>query len=143
MISQLLCGVLLLPDNNMKNNKGFIALITVLIVLVVSLLIAINAGLLTISEIKTSLQENLSSRAYYFANLCAEQALIKLRENSSYQGSETINIENGSCTILPIEGSWTIKVFGSASGQIKKIKIVLSQINPKITISSWQEVADF
>lgn len=127
----------------LKANDGFIALVAVLIILAIVLMVGVALSLGSVDEMKMGLQKSLSSRAYYLANLCAEQALMKLKENSSYPGNETINEENGSCTISAIEGSWTVKVSGFSSGQVKKMKIVLSQINPEIIINSWQEVADF
>ncbi len=123
--------------------KGFIALTTVLIILVIALLVGIGLGLRSISEMKMGLQKSQSSESYYLANLCAEQALMKLKEDSNYTGNETISTENGICEILPIEGSWTIKVSATSSNQIKKMKIIVSQINPQMIIVSWEEVPDF
>lgn len=126
-----------------KEQKGFIALTAVLIVLAIALAVGISASLGSITEAKNSLQKNQSSAAYYLTNLCAEEALIKLKENPNYLGNETINTTGGTCNILPIEGSWTLKVTGSAFNQIKKMKIIISQINPKLIINSWEEVASF
>ncbi len=126
-----------------NHNKGFIALMTVLLVLVIVLTVGLNLSSLSIGEAKMGLQNNQSSQAYYLANLCAEQALMRLKENSSYHGDESIAIENGSCTILPIEDRWVIKVSGSFFNQVKKMKIVVSKLHPKLIINSWQEVADF
>lgn len=126
-----------------KREDGFIALVVILIILAIALMVGVGLSLGSVSEMKMGLQKNFSSRAYYLANLCAEGALMKLKESSSYPGNETIDMVIGSCTILPIEGNWTIKIFGSSSGQVKKMKIVVSQINPKIVINSWQEVGDF
>lgn len=126
-----------------KKQKGFIAITTVLIISALVLIVGIGISLDSIGEIKMGLQRSLSSQSYYLANLCAEQTLMKLKENSSYPGNETINIENGNCTILPIEGNWTIKVSASSSGQIKKMKLIVSQIDPEIIVDSWEEVAEF
>lgn len=129
--------------NLKKRENGFIALVLILVILAVVLMVGIGLNLSSISELKMGFQKNLFSRAYYLANLCAEDALMKLKENSNYLGNETINIGDDSCTILAIEGNWTIKVSGLSSNQVKKIKIVVSQINPKMVVDSWQEVADF
>ena len=123
--------------------KGFIALITVLILLGIVLIIGLSSSFLSIGEASMSLQKSQSSQAYYLANLCAEDALMKLKIDPNYSGNETINIGNGSCQILSIEGNWTIKVSGNFYNQIKKIKIIVSQINPEMVIDSWQEVAEF
>jgi len=127
-----------------SNNKGFIALIIVLIILGVTLLIGLGISQLSISEAQMSLQKSQSSQAYYLTNLCAEETLMELKEDSGYTG-ETINIENGNCTssVSSVEGAWTVEISADFSNQIKKMKIVISQIDPEMIIDSWQEVADF
>ncbi|MCH8741571.1 hypothetical protein IH779_01595 [Patescibacteria group bacterium] len=122
--------------------KGFIALITILIILGVVLLIGLGISQFSISEAQMSLQKSQSSQAFYLANLCAEDALMKLKGDISYSGETIPNIENGSCTIL-VDGNWTVKVSANFQNQIKKIKIVVSQINPEMIIDSWQEVSEF
>jgi len=136
----------LLKTKNYKletNSGGFIALVTVLIIFAITLLIGLSVSLLSINEAQMGLKKFQSSQTYFLANLCAEQALMKLKENINYSGNETIEIEGGNCQILPIEGSWIIKVSGNFQNQIKKIKIIISQVNPQMIISSWQEVAEF
>lgn len=122
--------------------KGFIALITVLIILGVVLLIGLGISQLSMGEAQMSFQKSQSSQAYYLANLCAEEALMRLKENIGYPGETISDIENGSCVIL-VEGNWTIKVSADFQNQTKKMKIVISQVNPEMIINSWQEVPDF
>jgi predicted chitinase len=123
--------------------RGFIALITLLILFLISLSIGVGFALRSIGRAKTSLQINQSSQAFYLANLCAEEALMKLKENINYPGNETIQIEGGYCQILPIEGKWIIKTIGNFQNQVKKVKIIVNQVNPQTIIQSWQEVSDF
>jgi predicted chitinase len=123
--------------------RGFIALITLLILFLISLSIGVGFTLRSIERAKTSLQINQSSQAFYLANLCAEEALMKLKENINYPGNETIQIEGGYCQILPIEGKWIIKTIGNFQNQVKKVKIIVNQVNPQTIIQSWQEVSDF
>jgi len=126
-----------------KNQSGFIALVTVLIIFAIALLIGLSVSLLSISEAQMGLKKSQSSQAYFLANLCAEESLMKLKENINYSGGETIEIGGGNCQILPIEGKWTIKTIANFENQVKKIKIIVSQVNPQMLISSWQEVSDF
>jgi len=123
--------------------RGFIALITVFIIISIALLISLGFGLLSIGEMDMGFKKTQSSQAYFLANLCAEQALMKLKEDINYQGQETINIENDSCQILQIEGQWIIKTIGNMQNNIKKMRISVNQVNPQMIIDSWQEVADF
>jgi len=137
------CLIVQKNKSTKKNLGGFIALITVFIIISIALLISLGFGLLSIGEMDMGFKKSQSSQAYFFANLCAEQALMKLKEDINYQGNETINIENGSCQVLQIEGQWIIKTIGNIQNDVKKIRIFVSQVNPKIIIDSWQEVADF
>jgi hypothetical protein len=123
--------------------KGFIALTTLSILFLISLSIGIGLALRSIGRTKTALQINQSSQAFYLANLCAENALMKLKENVNYSGNETIQIEGGYCQILPIEGKWIIKTIGNFQNQVKKVKIIVNQVNPQMIIQFWQEVSDF
>lgn len=135
-----------MKNKNLQNNNGFVALTSVLIISAVCLIIGIGVISLNIGEGQMSLQKDQSSQAYYFANLCAEEALISLKEDSGYLGEtisgESINIENSSC-IISVEDSWTVKISAVSSEQTKKIKIKLSQIDPQMVISSWEEVNKF
>lgn len=123
--------------------RGFVALITVFIIISVALLVSLGFGLLSIGEVNMGFKKTQSSQAYFLANLCAEQALMKLKENVNYAGNETKNTDNGNCQILQIEGQWIIKTIGNTQNNIKKMRISVSQVNPRMIISSWQEVADF
>jgi len=125
------------------NHRGFVALITVSIVFVIALIVGLSVSWLSINEVMMGFAKTKSSQAYYLANLCAEEALMKLKEDINYPGGEIIEIREGNCQILPIEGSWIIKVLSSFQNQTKKIKIVVSQVNPKMVIESWQQVSEF
>ena len=131
----------------MKHQQGYIALITILIISGVVLLIASSTGLFGISETDMGLIENQSTEAYYLANACAEYALERLKNNLNYSGNETLDINDGSCYVHPLEGvgneDRVIKVIGTLANQTRKIKITIEEVNPSITISSWQEVAEF
>lgn len=127
----------------LQANKGFIALIAVLIILAISLTIGLGANLLSINETKMALKKYHSLQAFSLAQLCAEEALMKLKEDENYPGDETFLIEGGSCQILPIEGNWTLKVLSNFQNQTKKIKIVIEKVNPEMVIDSWEQVPDF
>ena len=59
--------------------RGYIALISVLIISAVVLLIATSASLFSIGEANMGLEESQSWQAYYLANLCIEKALMGLK----------------------------------------------------------------
>lgn len=127
--------------------RGFIALISVLIISAVLVLLAISAGQLSIGELKMTLQRNQALQSYYLAHACAEEALMKLKEDLTYVGSETLNINEAACDILNVEGEGNkdriVKIESTAFNQTKKIKIKIDQVNPQYDIAFWQEVSDF
>lgn len=123
--------------------KGFAALTTILIITSIALLLGLTISYLSIGELILGLDRHSSSQSRYLANICAEQALMDLKKGMDYQ-ERTIEIENESCKIaIEKEDNWVIKVTSDFEKQVKKVKINISQIHPKIIIESWQEVADF
>lgn len=131
-----------------KNQEGFIALTSILIVGAIVLTISIGLSLRSIGETNMSLGEQLSNRASGLAHACAEDALLKLKNDLNYSGNETVIIDRSdSCDILAIEGSGntdrTIKTQAMFSGFTRKVKVVISQVNPTTQITSWEEVSDF
>lgn len=130
-----------------QGSNGYIALVSILIICAIILLIAISTNLLAISESDMGLQKDQASQTYYLASLCAEDALMKLKNHLNYSGDEAIIINNGSCYIYPTEGSGNqdriIKTTGTIYGHTRKIKIEIDRVNPDVQINSWQEVADF
>lgn len=130
-----------------SDQQGYIALVSVLIISALVVLVATSASLASISEADMGLQESQAWQSFYLTTACAEHGLMKLKDDIEYSGNETLNFTNGSCTILPIEGTGdqdrTIKVTGNVSNQTSKIKVEINEVNPDMEISSWQQVADF
>ncbi|MBI5306180.1 hypothetical protein HZB04_01140 [Candidatus Wolfebacteria bacterium] len=136
----------MLQQSSEKNN-GFVALISILIVNALILVIAISLSLRSIGSSRMSFAEREASRALSLANLCAEQALIKLESVLNYSGNEIITIGADSCNIFPIGGSGnysrTITTQSVVTNYTRKIKVVVSQVSPIMQITSWDQVADF
>ena len=130
-----------------RNQQGFIALISVLIIGAVVLVISIGLSLRSVGETDMSLGEQESHRALALANLCAEQALMKLESVLNYAGNESIIIGSESCTIRPVSWSGnlnrTVETQSTVSGYTKKVQAVVSRISPTMQVTSWQEVSDF
>ncbi len=126
-----------------KEYRGFAALTFVLIVATISLIIGLTISQLNVGEMNMELGKVFSEKSYYLANLCAEEALMKLKNDTNYQGNESMDVEGGNCNILPIEGTWIIQTRGNYQNYFTKIKVVVNNIHPKIVVQSWEEVADF
>jgi len=126
--------------------KGYIALISVLIISAVMLLITIGVSYFGISQSKMTIQKNQTLESYYLAQACAEEASMKLKEDLEYQGNETININGNSCTILPVEGSGNenrvVKTSSNAYNQIRKIQIVYKISTEQVSFHYGAQVGD-
>lgn len=130
-----------------KSQEGYIALISAIIISALVVFITSSANLISISESDMSLKESQRWEAFYLTTACAEEALMKLKDDLKYIGEEGLTFENGTCTIFRLSGGGnkkrTVSVSGSAFNIVRKIKIEIDEVNPEMKIGLWQEVVDF
>jgi hypothetical protein len=100
---------------NMLARKGYIALTTVLVIMIVLITVLVSTQSITSGAIRSSLAGILGKESYVVAESCMNDALIRLRRDSSYMGG-TLNISTGSCTITVVD----------LSGNEKRIEVVAS-----------------
>ena len=130
----------------MAGHKGFITLVTVLVVGVVGLSIATSVILLGVGISKTGIAVQQSHQARALASACGEEALQEIRNATDFSGSGSLSLGQGSCLYTVTAGSGesrTATASGTVGTVVRKVSIRITQINPTITISSWQEVGDF
>ena len=84
--------------NKCKKNPGFVALISVILVAAVVLIYALSLSHSNILSMQATTAKNLSTEVFHLANTCMEEALMRLRRDSSYTGS-VLNLTEGTCTI--------------------------------------------
>lgn len=129
-----------------KYQKGYIALITVLVTGAVGVAIAISLLLLGLGSSRTSFSLEQSNQAKALANACSEEALQQIRDSTSFEGTGGLTLGQGTCTytVTKLTGqNRTITASGTVGTIIRKVSIALDKITPSINITSWQEVADF
>ena len=128
-------------------HRGYIALVTVLIIGAVGIAIVSAAILSSLSRNQTTLIEQESKKARALADACSEHALIKLKTDLNYSGNEVLEFKNGKCKILPIEGTGNtnriIKTQGMVDKVTRKNLLNVQKINPDLIIQSWKEVKNF
>ncbi len=126
--------------------KGFIALITVLVIGAVGVAITVSLLLLGLGSSRTSFSLEQSNQAKALANACAEEALQQIRDSIPFEGSGGLTSGQGSCsyTVTKLTGqNRTITASGTVGTIIRKVSIALDKIVPDINITSWQEVTDY
>ena len=130
-----------------QRKNGYIALIAAIIIGAVTLTMVITSVYIGITQGMNSLLYSNHMESLAISSACAEEALMNLKNNHDYAGNETLNLGHSQCQILPIENlggeARVIKTIGTVNGVNKKIKIQISQIDPQMVITSWQEVPDF
>lgn len=126
-------------------HSGFVTLLAVLIVSVVTIAIAVSLLLIGVSSSRTGFSLAQSYQTKALADACAEEALQQIRDSTSFTGSGSLTLGQGTCnyTVTSQGGAnRTITATGTVSATVRKVRIVIDQINPTINPTSWQEVAD-
>jgi len=127
-------------------NKGYIALISVILMAAIgsALMISLIASGIDASKTDFSLQQAGSARS--LASSCTEEALQIILETSTTTGSGNLTVASGTCSyfITSINGqNITINATGVLGTVTRKIQVVIATTTPGISLSSWEEVADF
>ena len=126
--------------------KGYITLLMVIIVGAIGVATGVSLLLLGVGSSRASLSLDKSNQAKALANACAEQALDQIRTSPAFSGSASLTLGQGACsyTVTNLGGeNRLINASGAVDEVLRKVKINLNQITPKINLTSWQEVSDF
>ena len=131
----------------LSSRRGYILLITVLVIGAIGSAIVSSLLILGISANHVSLSITESNHALANAQGCADYGLLKLRQSPSYAGNEFLTIGLQQCEILPVGGignnNRVLCTEGKVGDAIRRLEIVINQILPQTTIYSWQEVSVF
>ncbi|RJO59200.1 hypothetical protein C4546_03165 [Candidatus Parcubacteria bacterium] len=126
-------------------SKGYIALLSLIILGAVGSAVAVSVLLLGLNSTRNSLTLNQGEQAKAYANACAEEALQAIRDNPNFSGTVNLVIGSGTCNYTVVNAGGqnrTITTMGSLGVVVRKISIFINQISPTISISFWQEVAN-
>ncbi len=138
----------MLPSSYQQEfRKGYIALVSVILMAALGLSIMLSLIASGVNASKTDFSLQQSGAARVLASSCAEEALEKILETSTTTSSGNLTIGSGTCSYLITATSSgqiiTISSTGVLGTVISKIRVVVATTTPGITLSSWEEVADF
>lgn len=94
-------------------NKASILLISLLVISAFTLILAISIAEVTLSTGEIEMDETESKYAYYLAESCLEEALIRIEADTSFT-STTITMGNDSCTVTYSNNTISITVTESS-----------------------------
>ncbi len=125
--------------------KGYVALLAVLIIGAASL--AISLALLTAGadSQRGTLVTQQSAQARSLASSCAEEALEQMHDNTAFTGTNSLLLGQGSCSYTVTNTGGTgriIDVTGTVNSVVRRAKIYVTISASSISITSWQEVSD-
>jgi len=134
-----------MPSCYTVRHRGYVTLISVLVVGAIGAVIATALILLGLGASRNGFAEDQSAQAKAAANACAEEAMERIRESSAFAGADAMAVGQGSCTFaVANEGGENrlITATGTVGTMVRKARIAIDRINPLIEVVSWEEVAD-
>jgi len=123
---------------NQKNKKGYIALVSLLLVAAVGLTISIAVSLRGMEELQMSFASSQASVSSHLAGSCLEEGLNRLRQNWSDFGSINLSIGDNLCIInvVAFDGSSAdLEVYGDNNIFRQKISV---SVDSDLEVASWQ-----
>ncbi len=126
--------------------KGYVALISVILMSALGLSIMLSVVASGVDAAKTDFSLQQSGQARSIASSCAEEALQIIVEIGTTSSYGDLSIASGTCvySITSTNGqNITIQSIGILGTVTSKIKVVIATTTPSVSLSSWEEVADF
>lgn len=145
--------------NNLQTSRGFLTIMSALIVATIGLSISTSLILLGLGTSRTSLSLQQSYQASSLADACIEEALQQISDSMlmpdpvpdplpvlvAYTGKQSISLGSGSCSYVVTStgvDSRKITALGLVGTSTRKVQVLVGTASP-ISISFWQEVSDF
>jgi cellobiose-specific phosphotransferase system component IIC len=119
-----------------KRNRGFIALISVIIIGFVLLLAVITLGGKSIASRFNLLTLEYKNSSYQLASACVQTAIIGVVNNLSYSLPRSIDVGGQTCTIVSVV-SGTIKTTATVSGATTNLEVTVNSTTGDVV--SWRE----
>ena len=135
------------PINTTKEG-GFIALITAILISISLLIIVIAVSFQGFAGRFAILESELKEESDFLAEACVQTARLKLLQDNSYTGDETITVGNKTCRIVDVDNTplsnATIQVSASSSDAYTNLEVIVdASAPPTVFIKSWEEVPSF
>ena len=128
-----------------RGNKGYILLISVLILGAIGIAVASSLLLLGLGSSRSSFAFEQSNQAKLLANACAEEGLQQIRNVTSFTGVGNFSLGQGSCAYLVTSQGGENRIVEASSTVdtiVRKTKVTVNDINPAIVVVSWVDVVN-
>ena len=128
-----------------KNQTGYIALSTVIVILVVIIAISLTVAFSSISEAQSGLALFKGESSLNFVEGCAEDVMLKIRTDGTYAVTSFTRPE-GTCSITYNAGTtrpttWDITVTTADTAYKRSIRTIFTRnAVTGLTLTSWNEL---
>lgn len=124
--------------------RGYIALMSAFIISAVIILLVLTFGQVSFLNRANISSTQFKEKSRALASACVNTALLKLVDNSSYAGGETISVASDTCDIVSVVSSSTGRII-SAQGEFQKsfTNFMVTVDSDVVDIISWEEVKKF
>lgn len=132
-----------MSENN--SEKGFIALISAIVIAAILMLIVASTGLVSIYSRTNILDSELKERSFSAADSCADEGLLQLGLDPTYSGGTFTLNSLDRCRIGKVQAvgsNFQFEVQATSSNSaVTNLQIVASQGD--LTVVSWQEIPNY
>ncbi len=131
-------------NNFPYHKRGFIALLTTIIISFVLLTIVVAVSFMGFFGRFNILGSEAKERSSALAEACIQTAILKFSQDNSYNGNDWIFVNNTSCFICSgisaVSGGNRIRVQASSSDAYTNLEVIVTSLG---AIRSWEEKENF
>lgn len=133
-----------MSTNFVRNQRGLTALVTLVIISFVALLVALSVNLISISEMQMGFEKSRSAKAFWAAEACLDEALIRLKRNPSYSGGSLVIDSATTCsaTVVPSGSKRIITTIGTVDGIIIRRIEAQADVSGRVALDYWKELSN-
>ncbi|MDP3954244.1 MAG: hypothetical protein Q8Q06_02405 [bacterium] len=129
-------------NTKIKNNQeGFIALVSAIVISLVLMAIVFSLSFRGFFGRFNLLDSEFKERSIAVAEACGDNALLRLAQDINYAGSESFDIGDDTCKVLPINNILSPRVIYATANvysAVTNLKITVDEAT--LSVSSWQEI---
>lgn len=125
-------------------SNGFAALMSVIILSVILLLIATTLSMTGFAGRLNILDSEYKERSLVLAEACVDMAILRLTQNPTYLGNESVSVGGDTCNIRnfdPNPDPITIETKSTFQKAVTNLRVVV--VKSDLSVISWQEVPNF
>ncbi len=126
--------------NRTNSQSGYIALVTVIILMAILFIIGASLGISTYFNRADLVAYELKERSYFLAYSCIDIGHYKAWDNLDYTGNEIINIDSETCVIDPITTIGTNTFIEARASSSKNFSHLKMSLDAELTTNGFSEI---